>query len=65
MIRPSGEVTDTGEVILEAVDRAAVRLVHEIKTVSFDQGADTLTVNRDIYVNGYFGANQEWQLTRY
>ena len=65
VIRPSGEVTDTGEVILEAVDRAAVRLVHEIKTVSFDQGADTLTVNRDIYVNGYFSANQEWQLTRY
>jgi len=51
--------------VLETVDRAAVRLVHEIKTVSFDRSADTITVNRDVYVNGYFSANQEWQLTRY
>ncbi len=59
------QVTRLSGGVLETVDRAAVRLVHEIKTVSFDHSADTITVNRDVYVNGYFSANQEWQLSRY
>ena len=59
------QVTGLRGGILETVDRAAVRLVHEIKTVSFNESADTITVNRDVYVNGYFSAKQEWQLTRY
>ncbi len=59
------QVTRLRGEVRETVDRAAVRLVHEIKTVSFNQSADTLTVNRDVYVNGYFSAKQEWQLTRY
>ena len=49
----------------QTVGRTAVRVVHEVKTVSFNQSADTLTVNRDVYVNGYFSAKQEWQLKRY
>jgi len=44
--------------------RNAVRLVHEIKTVSLNQADGTLTVNRDVYINGRFTAQQEWQLTR-
>ncbi len=40
----------------------AVRLIHEIKTVSVDQ--TELTVNRDVYVNGRFVAQQQWQLER-
>ena len=43
------------------VDRAR-RLVHEIKTVSLDN--DQLNINRDVYVNGHFVSQQEWQLKR-
>ena len=37
-------------------------LFHEIKSVKLVN--DTLEINRDIYVNGRFATNQEWQLTR-
>jgi len=51
--------------LVRGEERNAVRLVHEIKTVSLNQAEDTLTVNRDVYVNGHFTAQQEWQLTRH
>lgn len=50
----------------EAVDgtRTFIRHVFEIKTVSLSDDQNALTVNRDIYVNGRFSAQQEWQLYR-
>lgn len=41
----------------------AVRLVQEIKTVSIGSESE-LTIQRDVYVNGRFSAQQEWQLKR-
>jgi len=43
--------------------RVGVQLIHEIKTVSHDN-SDALTVNRDVYINGHFYAQQEWKLNR-
>lgn len=40
----------------------AVSLVHEIKTVSIN--ASDLTVSRDVYINGKFVSQQQWQLER-
>ena len=40
----------------------ARRVVHEIKTVSLEN--DQLTIFRDVYVNGIFVSQQEWQLTK-
>lgn len=40
----------------------ATRLVHEIKTVSLNHSE--LTVHRDVYVNGKFVSQQQWQLKK-
>lgn len=40
----------------------ALNLVHEIKTVSIS--AADLTVSRDVYINGKFISQQQWQLER-
>jgi len=38
------------------------RMIHDIKTVSIEN--HKLTINRDLYVNGHFVAQQEWQLNK-
>ncbi len=38
------------------------RMVHEIKSVKLAN--NTLKISRDVYVNGHFVSNQEWQLKR-
>lgn len=42
--------------------KRGTRLIHEIKTVSLDN--NLLTISRDVYVNGYFVSQQEWQLKK-
>ena len=61
--RASNAIPDIPNFVVNSplVDRAR-RLVHEIKTVSLDN--NQLTIYRDVYVNGYFVSQQEWQLNK-
>lgn len=44
------------------VSEITMRVVHEIKTISFNDSK--LTVNRDVYVDRRFVSQQQWQLER-